>query len=407
MAYIGNTVQNQGFTPAIDYFSGNGSTVTFTLSRPLVSVAQVIAVIENVPQNPSTAFTVTGNSITFTSAPPSGTNNIWVEYTSLITQYNAISQDPSVIGDITASGGFLATGDFGNTFTDGTIVDYVTGNARITTGPSDGITLYNNGPSSRNALMTLTAAGNVGIGTSSPNYKVGINGSATAFTQYTNSSTGTTTTDGLLIGNDGTGAYIIQRENDFIAIWTNNTERARLDANGNFLLAGNNPSQSVGNGIKLLGAGGGSGIPTMSIVGNQSSSGQGSYHLYSSSLNQYQFYVTYDGTISARNTSINGLSDIREKTNVKDIDTGLDTVIALKPRRFDWKNGSGANVAGFIAQEVELVLPELVGEYKISDEETRKSLRMGDMLPTLVKAIQEQQAIIEDLKARIETLEAK
>ena len=90
MAYIGNSPQSQGFTPAIDYFSGNGVTVTFTLSRPLVSTAQVIAVIENVPQNPSTAFSVSGNSITFTSAPPSGSNNIWVEYTSLITQYNAI-----------------------------------------------------------------------------------------------------------------------------------------------------------------------------------------------------------------------------------------------------------------------------------------------------------------------------
>jgi hypothetical protein len=168
MAFIGNTPQNQGFTPAIDYFNGDGTTVTFTLSRPVVSVAQMIVAIDNVIQNPSSAFTVSGNSITFTSAPLSGTNNIWVEYTSLITQYNAISQDPSVIGDITASGGYLATGDFGNTFTDGTIVDYVTGMARITTGDADGITLYNNGPSARNALMTLASTGNVGIRTTSP-----------------------------------------------------------------------------------------------------------------------------------------------------------------------------------------------------------------------------------------------
>jgi hypothetical protein len=168
MAYIGNTVQNQGFTPAIDYFNGNGVTVTFTLSRPVVSVAQMIVAIDNVIQNPSSAFTVSGNSITFTSAPLSGTNNIWVEYTSLITQYNAISQDPSVIGDITASGGYLATGDFGNTFTDGTIVDYVTGMSRITTGSATGMTFYNGGTSARNALMALTSAGDVGIGTTSP-----------------------------------------------------------------------------------------------------------------------------------------------------------------------------------------------------------------------------------------------
>lgn len=159
MAFIGNNVQTQGFTPAIDYFSGNGTTVTFTLSRPVVAVAQMIVAIDNVIQNPSSAFTVSGNSITFTSAPLSGTNNIWVEYTSLITTYNGISQSPSVIGDITASGGFSATGNFGGSFIDGTIVDYVTGNGRITTGPADGFTVYNGGTSSRNALFGSDASG--------------------------------------------------------------------------------------------------------------------------------------------------------------------------------------------------------------------------------------------------------
>lgn len=180
MAYIGNTVQNQGFAPAVDYFNGDGTTVTFTLSRPVASVAQLTAVIENVIQNPSTAFTVSGSSITFTSAPPSGTNNIWVEYTSLITTYAALSQDPTVIGDITATGGYSATGDYGNSFVDGVIVDYVTGNARITTGASDGITLYNGGTSSRSALMTINSSGNVGIGTSSPAFPLDVSKSGGA-----------------------------------------------------------------------------------------------------------------------------------------------------------------------------------------------------------------------------------
>ena len=92
MAFIGNTVQNQGFIPAVDYFSGNGSTTAFTLSRPVASVAQVEAVISNVVQDPATAYTVSGNTLTFTSAPPSGTNNIYVRYTSLITQVIAPSQ---------------------------------------------------------------------------------------------------------------------------------------------------------------------------------------------------------------------------------------------------------------------------------------------------------------------------
>ena len=166
MAFIGNSVQTQGFTPAIDYFSGNGSTVTFTLSRPVASVAQMIVAIDNVIQNPSSAFTVSGNAITFSSAPLSGTNNIWVEYTSLITTYNGISQSPSVIGDITATGGYLASGSFNNTFLDGTIVDYVTGNGRITVGSADGFTIYTGGTSARSALLALNSSGAMGVGTS-------------------------------------------------------------------------------------------------------------------------------------------------------------------------------------------------------------------------------------------------
>lgn len=86
MSYLGNTPTQQGFIPAIDFFSGNGITTAFTLSRPVASVAQVQATIENVPQNPGTAFTVSGNTITFDGAPASGTNNIYVYYTSPITQ---------------------------------------------------------------------------------------------------------------------------------------------------------------------------------------------------------------------------------------------------------------------------------------------------------------------------------
>jgi hypothetical protein len=159
MAFIGNTVQTQGFTPAIDYFNGNGVTVTFTLSRPVASVAQMVVAVDNVIQNPSSAFNVSGNSITFTSAPLSGTNNIWVEYTSLITTYQGISQDPSVIGDITATGGFLSTGDFGNSFIDGAVIDYVTGAGRITVGELDNLIFYHGGTSGRSEMMKLSYAG--------------------------------------------------------------------------------------------------------------------------------------------------------------------------------------------------------------------------------------------------------
>ena len=110
--YIGNTVITQGFVPQIDYFNGNGSTTSFTLSRPVASVAQLLVHVANVTQNPSSAFTVTGNTITFASAPPSGTNNIWVEYTSLITQ--VIAPSPGTVGTSQLQNNSVGTSQIAN-----------------------------------------------------------------------------------------------------------------------------------------------------------------------------------------------------------------------------------------------------------------------------------------------------
>ena len=103
MAFIGNTNTTQAFTPAVDFFSGNASTTAFTLSRPVASVAQVQAVISNVPQDPGSAYTVSSNTITFTSAPPSGTNNIYVYYTSPITQVIAPGQGTVTTASLSTS----------------------------------------------------------------------------------------------------------------------------------------------------------------------------------------------------------------------------------------------------------------------------------------------------------------
>ena len=75
----------------------------------------------------------------------------------------------------------------------------------------------------------------------------------------------------------------------------------------------------------------------------------------------------------------------------------------IKPRVFDWKEeGRGSDKVGFIAQEIEEIKPEWVGE-----KEGIKLLNsyLPNSIPYLIKAIQEQQVIIDDLKARIETLE--
>ena len=158
MSYIGNTSTTQAFTPAVDYFSGNGSTTAFTLSKPVASVAQVEAVIDNVVQNPSSAYTVSSNTITFTSAPLSGTNNIYVRYTSPITQVIAPGQ-----GTVTATSMASSTGTGAGVFQTSPTITTPTIDT-ITSAASTALTLKSAGTTA----ITVDTSQNVGIGTASP-----------------------------------------------------------------------------------------------------------------------------------------------------------------------------------------------------------------------------------------------
>jgi hypothetical protein len=93
MAYIGNSLQSQVITPAIDTFSGNGVLTTFTLSRQVVSNIAVEAVVNNVPQDPNSAFAInSSNQIVFTGAPSVGVGNIYVRYNAYVGQTIGIGQ---------------------------------------------------------------------------------------------------------------------------------------------------------------------------------------------------------------------------------------------------------------------------------------------------------------------------
>jgi hypothetical protein len=177
-----------------------------------------------------------------------------------------------------------------------------------------------------------------------------------------------------------------------------------LDNSGNLLVGTNDSSGTSGIGVKTIPS---ATAPNLKIVGSSSTSADSGLYMYSTGASAFRFYVDYGGTIHATSTSISAISDQSLKTNVKDLETGLTEVMALKPRRFDWINGDAKNVAGFIAQEVEAILPELVSDSLYSETETKKNLKMGDMLPTLVKAIQEQQALITTLQTQVTALQAK
>jgi hypothetical protein len=78
VAYIGQNADGN-FTTSVskDTFSGNGSTTAFTLSEG-ATTNTVDVFVENIRQEPTTAYTVDGTTLTFTAAPVTGTDNIYV-----------------------------------------------------------------------------------------------------------------------------------------------------------------------------------------------------------------------------------------------------------------------------------------------------------------------------------------
>jgi len=77
MPYLGNEPAVAYTSTTKDSFSGDGSTTDFTMSKS-ANVNAVRVVVENVVQNPTVAYTCSGTTISFTSAPPTGTSNIYV-----------------------------------------------------------------------------------------------------------------------------------------------------------------------------------------------------------------------------------------------------------------------------------------------------------------------------------------
>jgi hypothetical protein len=90
MGYIGNSYLQQQTQPATDFFSGTGSTTTFTLSRPVSSAYSIQVMVNNVQQSPYNAFTINAsNQLVLSGPPPPGTNNVYVVYSSLVNTVGA------------------------------------------------------------------------------------------------------------------------------------------------------------------------------------------------------------------------------------------------------------------------------------------------------------------------------
>jgi len=253
--------------------------------------------------------------------------------------------------------------------------------------------------------MTLDTSGNLGIGTTSPNYKLQLNSGASSSTylQITHADAGTGASDGLLIGlgvGSSPNANIIQYENAPMLFFTNGTEAMRIDASQN-LLVGTTSALTGGSGkIQVLGAAtsnamnmqvGTNGYPAINF-NNASSSQQGYIQVNSSTV----LYVS--------------VSDYRLKQNILPMTGALAKVALLKPVTYKWKL-DGSNGQGFIAHELAEVCPEAVtgGKDAVDKDGNPKyqGIDTSFLVATLTAAIQEQQTLIESLTARLTALENK
>lgn len=94
-------------------------------------------------------------------------------------------------------------------------------------------------------------------------------------------------------------------------------------------------------------------------------------------------------------------SDARLKENIRGLNYGLNSLMKLRPVSFDWKNSPVAKTKlGFLAQEVEKIIPEAV--VKGDDENTTLGMNYSELLPVVVRSVQEQQAQITNQQALID-----
>ncbi len=108
------------------------------------------------------------------------------------------------------------------------------------------------------------------------------------------------------------------------------------------------------------------------------------------------------------NVAWSNLSDARAKSDIRDLDLGLDFVLALRPVSFTMKQGNGRTDMGFLAQDVEAVLGDGYSVLGIGGDKDRTlSLRYTDLIAPMVKAIQEQQRTIQGQQARADTQQTR
>jgi len=369
---------------AVDAFSGNNSTVAFTLSADPGSENNTQVFVSGVYQEKDT-YSVSGTTLTFSTAPPTGTSNIEV-----------VSSAPLAIG--TPSDGTVTTAKIASSVTLTTpTID------TITSAASTALTLKSAGTTA----VTIDTSQNVGIGISSPTQgKVAIKQSAStidsglAIQAQSNDSYFSFWNDGSVFNisahYNSTGSY------QPIAFKTSNSERMRIDSSG-YVLVGCTayPSSSV--------AGVAFSPSVLSVNPHRFSVGNGT------SVTTVITFVNGNGIVGAINTSGSNTvyatsSDYRLKKDIAPMTGSLAKVSLLKPCTYKWKSDN-SNGQGFIAHELAEVFPDaVVGEKDAVDADGEIKSQQIDtsfLVATLTAAIQEAKALIDTQAETINALTAR
>ena len=226
MPYLGPAPSGTFGTSAKDRFSGDGSTVAFTMTRSPGSVNKIDVFVDNVRQEPTIAYTVGGTTLTFTAAPDSGTNNIYVVHrteTQSLVPPDDINLAPSSVdatGDIT---GATLNADGDTSAGDNAAIGFTAAEGLILTGQgsTSDVTIKNDADATVASIATGTT-----ILTISDDVNV------------VGRSSGTVTTD-----NDG--VFDISVSNNFICT-----------PSGDFTLTFSNPAAGQSGNVSLINSGG-------------------------------------------------------------------------------------------------------------------------------------------------------
>jgi hypothetical protein len=215
---------------------------------------------------------------------------------------------------------------------------------------------------------------------------------------------------------------------------TNGTERARIDTSGNMMWNGTNTTTQNGNAgyiYKFFGGNNNLVMPMEVGIGDryailefrqtgrtnsarasqisigQNSLNQGDVQVYSSGAN-----ADISGGVRLNNgaTSWSAISDMRLKTVTGTYTNALQDLAKIQAIKFTWKHDqSNTPQVGVSAQSVELVVPEAVSTSRNiatpDDETDYLAVRYTELIPLMIASIQEQQALITSLTARIAALE--